>query len=132
MVSVMRETVKPVVHKLCHEILSLDNVQFVGIIDKMGNLILEKFKDQIVPFEDDAKRRMLYMQMVLEISMRREFDSSLGSVNYVASHRKKGLMISIPFDKYVILVSGLHGIEVQKIISKVNNDFGEYVSRGNN
>ena len=110
--------------KLCEYILNFDDVRFVGIIDNMGNVVIDQFKDGVVPFEDDAKRRMLYMQMVLEISMRRDFDSSLGGLNYVISHRTKGLMISLPYEEHVIILSGTHSIEIQEIISKINEIIG--------
>jgi len=130
MVSVTEQKVNSSMQKLCEKILDFDYVTFVGIIDKMGNLIEDRFRDGVVPFEDDVKRRMLYMQMVLEISMRRDFDSSLGSIDYVASHRQKSLMISVPCNEYVIVVSGEHRLECQKIISKIHDVFDGYISRG--
>ena len=122
MASVTEQKVNSSMQKLCEKILDFDYVRFVGIIDKMGNLIEDRFRDGVVPFENDAKRRMLYMQMVLEILMRRDFDSSLGPIDYVASHRKKGLMISIPFNEYVIVMSGEPALEIQKILSKINGE----------
>jgi len=124
MASLTEQKVNSSMQKLCEKILDFDHVRFVGIIDKMGNLIEDRFRDGVVPFENDAKRRMLYMQMVLEISMRRDFDSSLGPIDYVASHRKKGLMISIPCNEYVIVMSGENGLQIQKIISKINGELG--------
>ncbi len=121
MISVMENKDHLNMKQLCEKILDFDGVRFVGIIDKMGNILSERFRDDVVPFENDAKRRMLYMQMVLEITMRMEFDSSLGPVNYIISHRKKSLMISVPFYEYVILVSALHEAEIQKIVSKIND-----------
>ena len=106
--------------KLCEYLMSFEDVRFVGIIDNMGNVVIDQFKDGDDPFEDDAKRRMLYMQMVLEISMRRDFDSSLGGLNYVISHRKKGLMISLPYKEHVIILSGTHRIQIQEIVSRIN------------
>ena len=112
--------------KLCEQILNFEYVKFVGIIDKMGNVVIDQFKDGVIPFENDAKRRMLYMQMVLEISMRKDFDSSLGSINYVISHRKKGIMISIPYNEHLIIVSGNHETQIQEITSMINNVIDEY------
>ena len=82
-------------------------------------MIAGGFKDGINPFETEEKRRMLYMQMVLEISMRKEFDSSLGPVNYIASRREKALMISMPLDSNLILISTQPNSSIEKIISKV-------------
>ncbi len=125
MISVMENKVHLNMQKLCEKIFDVDKVQFVGIIDKMGNIVSEKFRDGVVPFENDAKRRMLYMQMVLEITMRKEFNSSLGPINYIISYREKGLMISVPFYEYVIIVSFLHETEIQKIVSKINDGLND-------
>lgn len=129
MISLMESKDNLPMSHLCEKILDFDGVRFVGVIDKMGNVVSERFMDGVVPFENDAKRRMLYMQMVLEITMRREFDSSLGSVNYITSHRKKSLMISIPFYEYVILVSTLHDAEIQKIVSQINDELNGDIFR---
>jgi len=131
MASVTEQKVNSSMQRLCEKILDFDHVRFVGIIDNMGNLIKDKFRDGVVPIEDDAKRRMLYMQMVLEISMRKDFDFSLGPIDYVASHRKKGLMISVPCNKYVIVMSGEHGLEIQKIVSKINDELDNNALRSN-
>lgn len=119
MMALVEEKDNLINEKLCEYILSFDDVRFVGIIDNMGNVVIDQFKDGVIPFENDAERRMLYMQMVLEISMRRDFDSSLGGLNYVISHRKKGIMISIPHKEHVIILSGAHCIQIQEIISKI-------------
>ncbi len=121
----MEDNVHLTMHKLCEKILDFEGIRFVGIIDKMGNIVSERFRDGVAPFENDEERRMLYMQMVLEVTMRREFDSSLGPVNYIASHREKSLMISVPFHEYVILVSALHETEIQKIVSKINDGLND-------
>ena len=112
------------VKHFCEKILDFEGVRFVGIIDKMGNILVERFREDVVPFENDTKRRMLYMQMVLEITMRKEFDSSLGSLDYIVSRRGKCLMITVPFGENVILVSTSHDAEMKKIVSKINTVFG--------
>ena len=110
--------------QLGEKILDFDGIRFVGIIDKMGNILAERLGDDVIPFENDAKRRMFYMQMVLEITMRKEFDSSLGSLDYIGSRRGKCLMITVPFGENVLLVSTSHDAEMKKIVSKINTVFG--------
>ena len=67
---------------------------------------------------------MLYMQMVLEISMRSDFDSVLGKVNYTASNRNKALMITVPFEDKIILVSSIPDASTERIVAKINTVFG--------
>ena len=109
----------------CNKLLSNDQVRFAGIVNKLGNLIAGGFKDGTNPFETDEKCRMMYMQMALEISMRREFDSSLGIVNYIASKRANALMISIPIDENLLLISAVSSASTDKIVDKALQIFSK-------
>lgn len=102
----------------CSELLNDDQIRFVGMINRLGNLIAGGFKEGIMPFVSEEKLRMMYMQMVLEISMRRDFDESLGDVNYIASHRDKALMISLPIDDHLLLISAEPTAITERIITK--------------
>ena len=108
----------------CNEMLKDNQIRFTGIINKMGNLVAGGFGQGIEPFQNDAKQRMLYMQMVLEISMRSDFDSVLGKVNYTASNRNKALMITVPFEDKIILVSSIPDASTERIVAKINTVFG--------
>ncbi len=116
---------------ICARLLGDPEIRFAGVINKLGNLFAGGFRSDVTPFEDDTKCRMLYMQMVLEITMRKEFDSSLGSIDYIASRRGKGLMITVPFAENVILVSTSQETKIEKIVSKINAAFGLRQSGGN-
>lgn len=89
----------------CQEILSFPDIRFCGIINQFGHLIAGGFKEGIKPLESDEKRRMSYMQMVLDINMRKEHNESLGPIEYSATKRGKVVMISIPLNDNVVLVS---------------------------
>ena len=107
----------------CNVLLDDDQIRFAGVINKMGNLIAGGFREDVKPFQNDAKQRMLYMQMVLEISMRREFDSDLGDVNYTASKRNKALMITVPIEDRIVLVSAIPDASTERIVAKINDAF---------
>ena len=109
--------------KRCSQLLSDEQIRFAGVINKMGNLVAGGFKEGVEPFQNDAKQRMLYMQMVLEISMRREFDSALGQVNYTASNRNKALMITVPLEDKIVLVSSNPDAPTERIVAKINDLF---------
>jgi len=91
--------------QMCDALLKEPEVRFAGIIDKMGNLVAGKFKEGILPLEDKADRRKMYMELILRVSTRQEFDNSLGEVLYSASRRKKAVMMSFPINGKVLLVS---------------------------
>lgn len=102
----------------CEKLLEDKQLRFVGVINKLGNLIAGGFSHEIVPFETEEKNRMMYMQMVLEVSMRREFDETLGEIDYIASKRKNALMISIPINNELLLISTDPNSITENIVSK--------------
>ena len=112
--------------KKCEELLNFDEIRFVGIINHLGNLVAEGFKETVEPFETEEKRRMLYMQMVLEISMRKDFDNELGEIDYIASKRKNALMISIPFKEKLMLISASPTSSPEEIVVQAKRVFSKF------
>lgn len=104
----------------CQELLKDDAIRFVGIINNMGQLISGGFAEGVDLVETDEKRRMLYIQMALEIAMRKEFDDTLGKINYIATNRNKVLMITIPMVDHVILISAEPTYAADQIIAKAH------------
>jgi hypothetical protein len=116
----------------CNEILHEDEkIRFVGVINSLGNLVAGGFKEGITPLVDDKMTKMLYMQMVLEISMRRDFDDTLGCVNYIAANRNNALMITIPFNQHLILVSAESTASVEKIVTRILTVFKKIIQEDN-
>ena len=105
----------------CQELLKDDAIRFVGMINHMGQLISGGFAEGVDLVETDEKRRMLYIQMALEIAMRKEFDDTLGKINYIATNRNKVLMITIPMDDHVILISAEPTYTADQIIAKAHD-----------
>ena len=109
--------------KGCGELLEDDQIRFAGVINKMGNLVAGGLKEGVKLFQNNTKQQMLYMQIVLEISMRREFDSELGNVNYTASSQNNALMITVPNDDKIVLVWSDPGASTKRIVNKIHNVF---------
>ena len=104
----------------CNEFLRDDEIRFVGVVNNMGNLIAGGLSNRVDWIETDEKRRMLYMQMALEISMRKEFDNTLGEINYVSTNRKNIMMITIPLNNHILLISAKRTAFVEEIIAKAH------------
>lgn len=117
--------------KRCNVLLDDDQIRFAGVINKMGNLVAGGSRKDMKPFQNDAKQRMLYMQMVLEISMRREFDSDLGDVNYTTSKRNKALMVTVPIEDQIVLVSSVPDASTERIVEKINDAFDCFSEKRN-
>jgi len=91
----------------------------------MGRLVAGGFKEGISPLEDEAERRKMYMELALRVSMRMEFDYTLGPVKYSASRREKAVMMSFPLNNNVLLVSTEPSIDIEKFAQKVMKIIGK-------
>ncbi|HXG14352.1 MAG TPA: DUF6659 family protein [Candidatus Nitrosotenuis sp.] len=103
----------------CQAILNLDEIRFAGLIDQKGRLVAGGFKEGITPLEDVAERQKMYMELALRVSMRKEFDYSLGPVKYSASRREKAVMMSFPLGNNVLLVSANPDVDIDKTAKKI-------------
>lgn len=89
---------------ICQELFSVANVRFVGIINRMGKLVAGGFKSGVIPHIEEEKIRMMYMQLVLDVSMRKDFDEYLGPINYILCERENVTMVSIPKRDFLALI----------------------------
>jgi len=103
----------------CETILKEPDIRFAGIVDSMGNLIAGRFKEGIMALEDQADRRKMFMELILRVSTRQEFDHSLGEVEYSASRRKKAVMMSFPRKGKVLFISAETYIDIEKTAKKI-------------
>ena len=108
----------------CNLFLKEPEVRFVGILDHMGNLIAGGFKDGMKPLEDETEIRKMFMEVALRVTTRREFDQSLGEVEYSSSRRKKVVVLSFPLGKKILLISTDKNVDIDKTASKIMKFFG--------
>lgn len=109
----------------CKKLAEIDEVRHVGIINKLGNLVAGGIKKGIAPLLDDEKVRMVYMQLQLDFQMRKELDDILGPIDYISSRRKNLLMISVPEQDYLIIISANPDADDKKIIKKAEDLFDD-------
>jgi len=107
----------------CNLILEYNGVWFIGVINYLGNLIAGGFKKGITPMGNENTRRMMYMQLKLDLTMRKDYDELFGPVDYVVSKRGKITKISIPVNKHMIVLITNKGINYESIIKKTRNIF---------
>jgi len=103
----------------CDRLLKEDEIRFAGLINGMGRLVVGNFKEGIIPLEDNAEMQKMYMELALRVSMRKEFDYSLGPVKYCASRREKVVMISVPIGNNVLLISAETHADIDKLGKKI-------------
>jgi len=108
----------------CNLLLKEPKVRFAGVLDHMGNLIAGGFKDGIKPLEDETEIRTMFMEVALRVTTRRDFDQSLGEVEYSASRRKKVVVLSFPLGKKILLISTDKNVDIDKTASNIMKFFG--------
>ncbi len=108
----------------CLNLLKEPEIRFAGLISPMGHLVAGGMKKGIKPLEDDADMRKLYMELILRVSTRQEFDQSLGVVNYSASRREKAVVLSFPIGNKVLLISANPEVNIDETAKKVKKIAG--------
>ena len=104
----------------CDKILKDKEVKFFGVVNNLGNLIADRFQDGIKPIGSNNTRKMMYMQLKLDLNMRKDYDDLYGPVQYVISKRRDAEKISIPIGNYMVLAItkiGFKEPKINKIIS---------------
>ena len=105
----------------CKKLLEEDDIRFAGIIDNHGKIVSGGFKKNLKPLEADESKLNAFMEFISKISIRNEYDESLGPINYLAARRNKAVLVSFPFpvSKFVLLISANPSVDIEELASKV-------------
>ena len=105
----------------CKILLNEPEIRFAGIINKDGELVLGGFKEGLVPYENDETKLQAFFNFVSKASIRKEFDESLGPLNYIAARRDKAVLVSFPFpiSQILLLISAEPSINIETLAKKV-------------
>jgi len=105
----------------CKDLLKEPEIRFAGIINKQGRLVLGGFKEGLVPYENDETKLQAFYNFVSKASIRKEFDESLGPINYIAARRDKAVLVSFPFpiSQILLLISAEPSINIEDLAKKV-------------
>jgi hypothetical protein len=108
-------------HKKCDHLLKEPEIRFAGIVDKRGKLIAGGFKEGITPYENDETKLQSFFEFVSKTSIRKEFDESLGPINYLAARRDKAVLVSFPFPvtQILLLISAEPTVSIEILAKKV-------------
>jgi len=109
----------------CQRLLEENEIRFAGIINSEGKLVSGGFKKGITPLEEDETRLKSFMEFVSKVSIRKEYDQSLGPINYLAARRDKAVLVSFPFpvSKIVLLISANPSVDIEKLAKKAVDIF---------
>jgi len=118
------------IKKQIKDILSEPEIRFCGLIDSSGKLIVGDFRKDVVPFENDTRRKQMFQELAHRVANRQGFDASLGRVKYSSSRRENVVMMSFPIGKYVIMITAEPSVNIDrlawKIIYKLEHQWSEF------
>ncbi len=105
----------------CTSLLDEDEIRFAGILNEHGELISGGFKVGLTPLEGDESKLKSFMEFVSKVSIRKEYDQSLGPINYLAARRNNAVLISFPFpiSRIVLLISAEPSVNIENLAIKV-------------
>ena len=105
----------------CDLLLGESEIRFAGIVDNDGKLIAGGFKEGIIPYENDETKLQSFFEFVSKASIRKEFDESLGPINYIAARRDKAVLVSFPFPitHILLLISAEPTVNIEILAKKV-------------
>lgn len=105
----------------CRQLTQEKEIRFAGIIDESGKLVAGGFKEGIAPLAGDESRLNEFMDFASRVSLRKEFDKTLGPINYLAARRDRLVLISFPFpvSKFVLLISAEPTVDIENLAKKV-------------
>jgi len=121
----MSETNYEIYDSKCQKMLDEDEIRFAGIINENGNLVSGGFKKEIIPLENDEAKLKSFMEFVSKVTIRKEYDETLGPINYLAARRDKAVLVSFPFpvSKFVLLISANPSVDIEQLATKVVDIF---------
>jgi hypothetical protein len=106
----------------CRSLLVENGVRFTGVINNMGRQVAGGYKDTITPLVDEEEHK-ISLEHALEIFLTKDLDESLGSIDSIITRRKKVTMITIPMDKFSLLISAERDSNAEEIVEKASKLF---------
>ncbi len=105
--------------KISEKLLKEPEIRFVGILDWMGNLMVGDFRKDTAPLKDESERSKMFIEAVLRVRTRQEFDYNMGSVEYAAARRKKVVTMTFQLEDGVLFISTNYDIDIDKTARKI-------------
>ena len=108
-------------YQKCELLLNEPDIRFAGFLDMMGNLVAGEFRDGVKPLKNEDERKKMFIEAVLRIRTRQDFDDNLGAVEYAAARRNKVVTMTFFVDDKVLFVSAEPDVEIDTTARKIQN-----------
>ena len=86
----------------CQLLLKEPEIRFAGFLDMMGNLVEGLFSDGVKPLKSQEERKKMFVEAVLRIRTRQDFDEHLGPVEYAAARRKNVVTFNLNHKFFIL------------------------------
>ena len=103
----------------CELLLKEPEIRFAGFLDMMGNLVVGSFRNGVKPLKNEEDRKKMFIEAVLRIRTRQDFDENLGSVDYAAARRKYVVTFTFLVDDKILFVSTEPDVDIDKTAYKI-------------
>jgi len=103
----------------CKLLLKEPEIRFAGFLDMMGNLVAGSFRDGVEPLKNENERKKMFIEAVLRIRTRQDFDENLGPVTYAAARRKNVVTFTFLVDDKVLFISAEPDVDIDKTANKI-------------
>ena len=101
----------------CLRLSKIPGVDFAGVINKNGRLIAGGFRTNANSYNKE-KLHMIFLELYLDYSLRKECDSVFGKIDYITTQRQHTNVTTVPFNEELILIFSRPGKNIQNIVQK--------------
>lgn len=109
--------------KCCQRLLKEYGIRFVGFIDKMGRLVAGGLKEGITPMLDSEESISHYLKKMLEFTMKKDYDDTLGTIEHIVTKRKNIQIITFPLNEDLVLITTELNVDANQVIKKTEEIF---------
>ena len=103
----------------CDLLIKEPEIRFAGFLDYMGNLVVGKFREDVMPLKNEDERKKMFIEAVLRIRTRQDFDENLGRVEYAAARRTNVVTFTFLVDDKVLFVSADPDVDIDVTARKI-------------
>lgn len=103
----------------CDLLANEPEIRFAGFLDMMGNQVAGSFREDVTPLKNEEERKKMFIEAVLRIRTRQDFDENLGPVEYAAARRKNVVTMTMIVGDKVLFVSAEPNVDIDDTAKKI-------------
>ena len=111
----------------CNDALEIEGVRYCGLVTKDARQVAGGYKRGVKRLEKDQEEFDNFLRRVIEITLHKEPEETLGELNYVCARRDHVVLISFPFpvSDHILLVSAEPQVNIEELAKQISRIFGD-------